>query len=208
MFHDMKVPTLGIVENMSRFVCDRGTTYFPFGESEGKAGLVRVMRETALRVPLHKAKGYTKLVDKVEEECPYATIPILPPASPDRSKRLREAFEPLAASVLTELLKLQVQAQIVPQVSYSEAKGRVIVRYFTATSAAEHLIAPLELRRRYPHNGKPHAPEDRVQVDPSVKPVHFDYKGTVHCCAVLCCLVLSSPCWIDRSYHLLCVCGL
>lgn len=177
MFNDMKVPTLGIVENMSHFVCDIGATYFPFGESEGKQGLVAAMRDVASRIAPHKIRGYVQLAGKIESDCPYIKVPILPPATPDRNQRLRKTFEPLASTVLTELLKLQVKAQIVPQVSFNESKGKVMVRYFTLSSAVEYAIPPLELRRRYPHTGLEHSPEDQVYVDPAVKPVHFDVKG-------------------------------
>jgi len=53
----------------------------------------------------------------------------------------------------------------------------VVVRFYTASSAMEYAISPLELRRRYPHSGLVCAPEDCVDVDPAVKPVSFDIKG-------------------------------
>ena len=98
---------------MSHFVCNLGTTYYPFGESTGKQGLIATMRDVAQRIAPHKARGYVKLTDKIEADCPYTSIPILPPIAPNRSERLREVFEPLASTVLTELVKLQVKAQMV-----------------------------------------------------------------------------------------------
>lgn len=193
MFHDVKVPTLAIVENMASFTCDHGVVYTPFGAG----GKQRMLDYFSLEDSPAGAATDTHSILTTLRDKPFHSFPIYMPR-PDEGDQLQGSFrevirrtlrpivlsDPLSAGAeqfralsedcIREIFRLQVQASFVPSISYLESRG-IILRYFTAERAYEYILSPAELRMRDPATGK------RVVsavVPHGVHPVGFDFKGS------------------------------
>jgi len=176
MFHELKVPTLAIVENMSHFVCDHGTKYYPFGRG-GKDKLLDALADSSSS-DVSSSSSYTTLAN-----VPYHTLPlssniseVIPVVLRSPISEEAKTYSTLAKDVVLEILRLQLGAQLIPSITYVEDRG-VVLRYFSQTNVAEYTIPTAELRRRDPKTG-----EKRTLSAPNADainavPVKFDFKG-------------------------------
>jgi DUF971 family protein len=90
-----------------------------------------------------------------------------------------KVYAALADDVIVEILKMQLDAQTVPSLTFIEGRG-VIMRYFSTSNATEHIIPAVELRVRDPQTGRtlPDHATKRASVGlQTAKPIHFDFKG-------------------------------
>ena len=121
---------------MSHFVCDVGTTYYPFGRG-GKANLVAAMREVQTNMQAinpAKIQSFSKLVSKIEADCPYLEVPVISPDADERPEKVRAAVLPVARALLEELLRLQVEAQLVsPQADKQTADRQTPAECYLAS---------------------------------------------------------------------------
>ena len=108
------------------------------------------------------------------QECPFHSLPLAHGPSPSITTPLSSssslsssttAITPFAAdaavidtlnqvadNVIGEILKLIIDADLTPSVSYVDGKG-VVLRFFSADVAEEYIIPTEELRSRDPSNG-------------------------------------------------------
>ena len=90
-----------------------------------------------------------------------------------------KVYAALADDVITEILKMQMDAQALPSLTFIEGRG-LIMRYFSSSNATEHIIPAIELRIRDPQTGRllPDHVAKRASVGlQRAKPLHFDFKG-------------------------------
>lgn len=200
MFEDLKIKPLAIVENMSYFECARGEIYHPFGLG-GRDNFINMLDGEWRREAADKAAGQgggaetgPSGVDRsldILRRCPMHKIPLdasvsshsslgpLVARSPD--SKIAAVYSALADDVIREILRQQLDAQIMPSITYSESRGGVVLRYFQATQVAEFVVPTEELRLRDPKTGKrgPVTTTSTTMLRPSAdaKPMHFDFKG-------------------------------
>ena len=88
-----------------------------------------------------------------------------------------KSFSKLADDVIVEIIKLQMDALVVPSISLN-ADHRLVLRYFTTQQAFEYIFDALELRLRDPQSGKlvTNHIDLRKQLT-GVTPIVFDCKG-------------------------------
>ena len=161
MFTSMGVPTLAVVENMSYFTCEGGTTHYPFGkglEDLPVAEKHKIPSENIVRLPIS-----TLTNDSNDNGSPLCVN------RPDDAKDELWAFEQLARVVSKELflLRYRVSEQLglinidgvdfeVEGIGCSIDKGKdtFIVRLFSDSGAKQVRIPPTQLRGRDPKNGE------------------------------------------------------
>ncbi len=162
MFNDMKVPTLAIVENMSYFQCNRGTTYYPFGPS-GHEELIKKfknLRGNKLnedngvllsdlencnfhRIPL--SRGNEKTIDITSDK--DSNLPFM-----KESETESNVFDEISNGLVEELFVRTVDAVSLPLLSIKE--NSIIMRFFSTDEATQFSIPMRELRRRDPKSGE------------------------------------------------------
>lgn len=174
MFRDVRVPTLAIVENMAPFTDCHGVTYAPFG----LGGKERMLEYFEMKdSPLQVKDGEKESILRDVIDCPFFSFPlVISPSTSDvkssstsfqelLKKTLRPVvlsspnsehtrlFYSLGSQIIREIFKLQMNAYLTPSLSYVENRG-IVLRYFTASSAEEYVIDPVDLRCRDPKTGK------------------------------------------------------
>jgi hypothetical protein len=146
---------------------------------EGKAsvGEKEVARslEILKQAPMHKIPLSSDISGSMTDKrsvVDFVTDPIvvrLPESN------VSEVYSKLADDVILEILRQQLDAQIVPSISYIESRGGIVLRYYEASKVSEYVIPTAELRRRDAKTGKRLA---NSSTDLStVKPINFDFKG-------------------------------
>ncbi len=187
MFEDLKVPVLGLVENMSHFTCDQGTVYHPFGKG-GRGALLAGLLDQDLK---NGGEGVSAAAKRIQE-CPFHQFPLAEEASgssgspgnkyspvPDTGESSR-LYGALADDVILEIARQKSAAALVPSLSYHESRG-IVLRYFGPSSVEEYAIPAWEMRGRDPLTGEllPDSPgrEERQQKYSGLVPVKFDIKG-------------------------------
>ena len=192
MFEDLKIKPLAIVENMSYFECARGEVYHPFGLG-GRDNFINMLdgewRRGGTGADARGAETGPSSVDRsldILRRCPMHKIPLdasvsshsndgpLVVRSPDC--KISAVYSALADDIIREILRQQLDAQIMPSITYSESRGGVVLRYFQATQVAEFVIPTQELRLRDPKTGK-RVPPPLPHTAAGAKPIHFDFKG-------------------------------
>lgn len=199
MFEDLQIKPLAIVENMSYFECDQGKVYHPFGLG-GRDNFIKILAKSWRKdedVPGRTAKGAADIdrsldilklcpMHKIplnssvsgalnsEESVEYVTSPLVV-RSPD--SKIASIYSALADDVIREILRQQLDAQILPSISYSEIRGGVVLRYFQASNVSEYVIPARELRIRNPKTGELLPNAQSITLPRHVKPIHFDLKG-------------------------------
>ena len=90
-----------------------------------------------------------------------------------------KVYAALADDVIIEILKMQLDAQTIPSLTFVDGKG-VILRYFSTSNATEYVVPAIELRVRDPQSGR-ELPDHQAKRDSlglqAAKPIHFDFKG-------------------------------
>ena len=171
MFRDVRVPILAIVENMAPFTDTQGRTYAPFGIG-GKARMLRYfeMKDS----PLITQQSERESILQEISDRPFFSFPLMMTsieASQDTDSFqsiLKETLRPIVLSfpqselaklftllgshMIREIFKLQMNAYLIPAISYVEHRG-IILRYYTASNAEEYVIDPVKLRSRDPKTG-------------------------------------------------------
>lgn len=192
MFEDMKIKPLAIVENMSYFECDAGKIYYPFGyggrenfiksfekswenDAQGrseKGQEIHRSLEMLKQAPMHKIplSSSAALEDQNSKEL------IAPPlVLRDSQSKISSIYSALADDVIQEILRQQLDAQIIPSITYSESRGGIVLRYFEASKVSEYIIPTSELRTRDAKTGKPTSRSSKDFAN--IKPINFDFKG-------------------------------
>ena len=196
MFEDLKIKPLAIVENMSYFECDQGKVYYPFGVG-GRVNFTNVMErswkegratrdderdkdmerslEILRQAPMHQiplsCDVSGSLTDK-QGAVDFVTDPLV---VRHPTGKIAAIYSALADNVIQEILRRQLDAQIIPAISYSELRGGIVLRYFESVRVSEYLLPTSELRLRDAKTGKRLANAPIIPGD--VKPVNFDFKG-------------------------------
>jgi len=191
MFSDMKVPTLAIVENMCSFTCEHGSVYYPFGRISRELLKERVQKACSgvqsSSVPVHSF-GMSSDLSSLTDEVSSLDNSLRPHAHPiPHVERHPDSlhsmnFRDLATGVLAQIFNLQIEAQILPQVSYSDRRNVIVLRYFTPSQAIEYTIPASELRIRDPLTGDIVNPNNEGVSElkakySTVRPVEVDCKG-------------------------------
>jgi Mrp family chromosome partitioning ATPase/DUF971 family protein len=132
MFETVKVPTLGVVENMSYFVCDNcREKHFPFG----KGALERLKEqygiENAFEIPL---------ISEATISCDKGKPIVLDSPEGD----LANCYVQIAGTAVREIERIENGVLFTPTVSYEKGRGIVVA----AKDGEERVINPADLRRR------------------------------------------------------------
>ena len=187
MFHELDVPTLAVVENMSFFECDRGVRYRPFGD-----GHARELREQfhldesqLFELPLSAATA-----DANERALPLTLPAPVPDDEVDAATAApagteRAVYDALARRVIEDVYRRQHRVDRpgeLPRATRVEHKhGRgIVMRVFEDDVAREYAISPVELRLRDPRTGRRLGDdaEAHARVPQDVKPKKITPKGS------------------------------
>jgi DUF971 family protein len=191
MFHELNVPTLALVENMSYFKCDVGKIYHPFGEG-GRDRMVSSFRlnKTASEPSDRASVDQGSILEKRLEQVPFHSFPLhsdlcgdpvtgissyFTPKNEKQPEIIMKLFDDLTDDILKEILKSQLLAYLTPALEHSASRG-IILRYFTHNNAEEFAIKPAELRIRDPKTGLKLANQN-IDNYKDVKPVKFEMMG-------------------------------
>ncbi|MFO8072365.1 MAG: P-loop NTPase [Polyangia bacterium] len=156
MFQRLKVPTLGVVENMSYFVCDNcGARSHPFGSGARKKLIEQFGIESAFELPIDP------MVSRMGDRGTPVVV-----SEPD--SELSGSFRRIAEAVAAEVDRLEKGAVAPPEVEYDESENRIAVSWEEESFSIE----PRDLRRRCPcalcqdeHSGKPKMGIDDIPED-------------------------------------------
>ncbi len=132
MFETVKVPTLGVAENMSYFVCDKcEKKHRPFG----KGALARLVEqfgiENAFEIPL---------LTEVTESCDRG----VPAVVENPEGELANRYIQIAGELVREIERIENGAVVPPEVGFVKGRGIVV----TSQGGDERLVDPADLRRR------------------------------------------------------------
>eukprot|EP00934_Nitzschia_sp_Nitz4_P005737 Nitzschia sp. Nitz4//scaffold119_size111653//54570//56593//NITZ4_004192-RA/size111653-processed-gene-0.188-mRNA-1//-1//CDS//3329533842//5727//frame0 len=162
MFSELGVPTLAMVENMSYFVCEGGTTHYPFGKGfkefvENDACMTSMKKENVCQFPISSHAN-----DATETGVPLSL------ARPQGAEEELESFSQLAKIVSLELLKLPHQGDHDGiQVLFDDCEEpfglsslslvldgkELVLRAFSESGGLQKRFNPMELRKRDPKSG-------------------------------------------------------
>ena len=96
MFEDLRVPVLGLVENMSHFQCDQGVTYYPFGRGGRKALLAGLHADI-----INEGEDNVSATALRIQECPFHQFPLAREVSgssgisADGSETINDEYTPM-----------------------------------------------------------------------------------------------------------------
>ena len=151
MFEELKVPVVGIVDNMAYFDCDHGERYWPFGKGHyeelqrmpslaGAPVFTLPMSEqisgsadSGRAIVLQHVAGAARGKDETREAR----------SGQDAADRYREA----AAGVVAVVLRLQRSADAMPDVSWNAKRGAVVVRWLRGPRAGCEVSQPAKQLR-------------------------------------------------------------
>jgi len=194
MFEDLKIKPLAIVENMAYFECDHGKKYYPFGLG-GRENFAKVLEKSwkegsrsgsigvdvdkslaiLMQAPMHKIPLASEVSGSLDDKhIDFVTDPVVVRLP---QSKVSGVYKALADDVIQEILRQQLDAQIMPSISFSEQRGGIVLRYFEASKVSEFVITTQELRRRDAKTGKRLGSATSIGLDASIKPVGFDFKG-------------------------------
>jgi Mrp family chromosome partitioning ATPase/DUF971 family protein len=132
MFQAVKVPTLGVVENMSYFVCDNcKEKHTPFGT--GALGRLAELYgiENTFAIPMQ---------EEVSDSCDQGRPLVLD--TPD--SELARYYRAVADAAVREIERIENGAILTPEVRYEKNRGIVV----SGVDGKERVIHPADLRRR------------------------------------------------------------
>lgn len=131
MFETVKVPTLGVAENMSYFICDKcDKKHRPFGQGALSRLVEQFGIENAFEIPL---------LSEVTKTCDRGVPVVVENPEGELAKR----YIQIAGEVVREIERLKNGAVVPPEVSYVKGKGIVVSR-----DGDERVVDPADLRRR------------------------------------------------------------
>lgn len=156
MFQKLKVPTLGVVENMSYFVCEScGARSHPFGSGARKKLTDQFGIESAFELPIDS------MVSRMGDRGTPVVV-----GEPD--SELSGSFRQIAEAVVEEVDRLEKGAIAPPEVEYDDSESRIVVSWKKESFSVE----PRDLRRRCPcalcrdeRTGKPKIELDAIPED-------------------------------------------
>jgi Mrp family chromosome partitioning ATPase len=132
MFDKVKVPTIGVVENMSYFDCPScGARHHPFGQGARRKLVEQFGMSNSFEIPM--LPDISRLSDSGRP------VVVAEPAGPAAA-----AYRAIAEATLRELQRLGEGAPGKPRLSYSPAQGIAV----TLPDGREGRIRPADLRRR------------------------------------------------------------
>jgi DUF971 family protein len=166
MFETVKVATLGVVENMSYFICDNcNKKHTPFG----KGALSKLVDQYGITNTFE-----LPILEEVSTYCDRGQPALL--VDPENS--LSKSYIEIADSVIREVAKISNDGIEQPEVKYNKGKG-IIITYKNGTS---DIVDPADLRRRCScasckdeYTGEPILKPEQVKDD--IEPVSIEKMG-------------------------------
>lgn len=130
MFDTLKVPTIGVVENMSYFLCDNCTEkHYLFGKGALKKLRDQFGFKHAVELPV-----MTTVAEQCDAGIPYVMN--------HNNTSITDTFDSLASSVVEEIRKLEHDANPIPNVGFEKGKG-ILVQF---EGHPIHAVNPKDLR--------------------------------------------------------------